>query len=236
MSASAAQIAANRINAQISTGPRTESGKEKSRQNSYKHGLTGEGVVFSVEDAAEIQRRTLAFEEELRPSGEISDALVRRAAFLSVRLDRAMLHDTDAVEQRVQKAKAEFVAPEGTSAADAAWMRVEAGRRAMFDTSRESILARKYEAAAERGLYRALKELRQVEKAAKAEFPPLSEEILEGMMGSILQNDRELDALIAKSEKPIHRPTFLPGDCPQPTYTPPTPGGIDVPFAIGKRR
>jgi hypothetical protein len=236
MPTSEARINANRLNAQMSTGPRTESGKEKSRQNSYKHGLTGEGVVVSVEDAAEIQRRTLAFEEELRPSGEISEALVRRAAFCSVRLDRAMLHDTLAVDERVQKAKAEFVAPEGVGAADAAWMRVEAGRRAMFDTSKESILARKYEAAAERGSYRALKELRQVEKAASAEFPPLSEEILEGMMGSILQNNRELDALIAKSEKSIELDSILTGNRPQPPYLPSIGGGIDVPFAIGKRR
>jgi hypothetical protein len=44
--------------------------------------------------------------------------------------------------------------------------RAEAVDRALFDPSPEAILARKYEAAAERALYKALKELRQVEAEA----------------------------------------------------------------------
>ena len=236
MAASEARILANQANAQKSTGPKTEAGKEKSRQNSFKHGLTGEGVVMSVDDAAEVARRSVAFKDEFRPSGEVGEALVRRAAFLSVRLDRAMMNDTDAVDERVKKARAEFVPPDGVGEAEAASLRTGAARKAMFDSSKETILARKYEAAAERGLYRALKELRQVEKAATAEFPPLSEEILEEMMGSILQNRKELDALLAKSEMPLDLPPFQPGNRLLPTDFPPIGGGIDVPFAIGKRR
>ena len=36
---SQAQIAANRANAQLSTGPRTEEGKAASSRNAYRHGL-----------------------------------------------------------------------------------------------------------------------------------------------------------------------------------------------------
>ena len=43
---------------------------------------------------------------------------------------------------------------------------VEAGHRAMFDPSKEASLARKYEAAAERGFFRALKEFRQAQRAS----------------------------------------------------------------------
>ena len=43
--------------------------------------------------------------------------------------------------------------------------RDEAGKRALFDTSKEAILARKYEAATERAMYRAFQELREVEAA-----------------------------------------------------------------------
>jgi hypothetical protein len=46
--------------------------------------------------------------------------------------------------------------------------RAEAPERAVFDTSKDSILARKYEAAAERGFYRALRELREVEVEARS--------------------------------------------------------------------
>ena len=44
--------------------------------------------------------------------------------------------------------------------------RAEAAARAMFDASKESMLARKYEAATERGLYRALREIRQLQVEA----------------------------------------------------------------------
>jgi hypothetical protein len=41
--------------------------------------------------------------------------------------------------------------------------RAEAAHRAIFDPSPEAVLARKYEAASERGLYRALKEFREIQ-------------------------------------------------------------------------
>ena len=39
------QIEANRRNAQLSTGPVTEDGKSKSRQNAVRRGLTAETVI-----------------------------------------------------------------------------------------------------------------------------------------------------------------------------------------------
>jgi len=46
--------------------------------------------------------------------------------------------------------------------------RAGAAERALFDPSKEATLARRYEAAAERGVFRALRELRQVEAEAEA--------------------------------------------------------------------
>jgi hypothetical protein len=45
------QIEANRRNAQLSTGPVTEEGKRRSRQNAVGHGLTAETVIDALEDA-----------------------------------------------------------------------------------------------------------------------------------------------------------------------------------------
>ena len=57
MAASEARTRANRQNALKSTGPRTPEGKERSRRNAFKHGLTGQGVALPEEDQAEITRR-----------------------------------------------------------------------------------------------------------------------------------------------------------------------------------
>ena len=48
--ASEAQIRANRENAQRSTGPRTEAGRQSSRLNSLKHGLAAKMLVLSDAD------------------------------------------------------------------------------------------------------------------------------------------------------------------------------------------
>ncbi len=45
------QIAANRRNALKSTGPITAEGKEHSRGNALRHGLTAETVIAALEDA-----------------------------------------------------------------------------------------------------------------------------------------------------------------------------------------
>jgi hypothetical protein len=45
------QIEANRRNARLSTGPISEEGKRRSRQNAVRHGLTAETVIDALEDA-----------------------------------------------------------------------------------------------------------------------------------------------------------------------------------------
>ena len=44
------RLEANRRNALRSTGPKTEEGKQRSRFNSVRHGLTAETVIGSLED------------------------------------------------------------------------------------------------------------------------------------------------------------------------------------------
>ena len=51
--ASEAQVAANRANAQLSTGPRSAEGKQRSSLNAMKHGLTGRTVLLPKEDPEE---------------------------------------------------------------------------------------------------------------------------------------------------------------------------------------
>ena len=234
--ASEARIAANRANSLKSCGPRTPAGKEQSRQNSFKHGMTGAGVVLSNEDAAEVERRSQAFRSELNPSGEVGEALVRRAAVCSVRMDRGVAQETAALSERVRQAEADFVAPEGVSPEEAAKLRAEAGRRALFDPSREATLARKYEAAAERGFFRALKELRQLEKQAKVDESAVEEESYRQALASFSRIDEEATHREARHPETAPPTPSIPSRMVAPTSPPSSGGRVDVPFTIGRAR
>ena len=61
------QIEANRRNAQQSTGPRSDAGKQKSSLNAMRHGLTARVVVLPTEDLAAYQRFSTEYLADLAP-------------------------------------------------------------------------------------------------------------------------------------------------------------------------
>lgn len=87
-SCSEAQLAANRANAQHSTGPRTEAGLETSSKNALKTGLTGKTVLLSTDNPAEYLAHVQRHIEELLPVGELEAQLVQRIADAHWRLNR----------------------------------------------------------------------------------------------------------------------------------------------------
>jgi hypothetical protein len=149
MSTSQARILANQANAKLSTGPKSPEGKERSRANSLKHGLTGAGIVMPAADAAEVQSRADAIAAETNASGVVGHSLARIAALNSVRIERGADQQAAALTEHVRRVEADFVPPEGADEAQAAQLLSEAIRIAMFDPSKEAALARKYQAAAE---------------------------------------------------------------------------------------
>jgi hypothetical protein len=78
---------ANRRNAQLSTGPKTAEGKERSRLNALKHGLCSSVVV--AEDASVVMTRTEEFFITLKPQNDFHCWLVSEVALESVRIERA---------------------------------------------------------------------------------------------------------------------------------------------------
>jgi hypothetical protein len=57
------RAATNRANSQHSTGPRTESGKQRSSQNALRHGLTARTAVLPTEDPEAYQRHLQQFSQ-----------------------------------------------------------------------------------------------------------------------------------------------------------------------------
>ena len=74
------QSAANRRNAQLSTGPKTEEGKAASSRNNFRHGLAGRPLVanLSAEDAAEFEELAAALHAEHNPQTPTETLLVER--------------------------------------------------------------------------------------------------------------------------------------------------------------
>ncbi len=85
---SEARLAANRANAQHSTGPRTEEGKAKVCLNAVKTGLTGRTVLLSEDEAAPYQELLREYEKALQPVGVEERALVQSIVDGRWRLDR----------------------------------------------------------------------------------------------------------------------------------------------------
>ncbi len=237
MPATEAQILANRRNAERSTGPKTAEGKERSRANAIKHGLTGEGIALPAEDAAEVDRLQRSFEAELKPSSDFGRTLVRRMALMSVRMDRCVATETATLTARVLQAEADFDAEwpevEGENDPERERMRVEAARRAMFDPSRESCLARKYEAAAERSFFRSLKELRQVERQVKAGIPAPQAMPAPSKLASSLPEERKPSTVKPPAANP---PRQVPSPAPKTVAATPVVPAKPVPaFPISSR-
>ena len=88
------QIEANRRNAQFSTGPVTEEGKRRSRQNAVRHGLTAETVIDALEDAEDYAAFEMAVTADYDAQSAVERELVLRLASLLWRLRRATAIET----------------------------------------------------------------------------------------------------------------------------------------------
>ena len=83
------QIEANRTNAQRSTGPRTNQGKERSKMKAVKHALTAEqSVLIECEDAEEFEAHCADILAEYGPGSAFRRSLLSQLAMTTWRLQR----------------------------------------------------------------------------------------------------------------------------------------------------
>src|SRR5437764_12517018 len=90
------QIAANRKNAQLSTGPRTDHGKAVSRLNALVTGIDAQSECIPGEDRAALNALAAEYDRQFEPMGLVErflvdilihdDWIIRRQRFLSADL------------------------------------------------------------------------------------------------------------------------------------------------------
>ena len=100
------RAAVNRANSAHSTGPRTESGKQRSSLNALSHGLTARTAVLPTEDPDAYQRHIQQFLDEYQPATATETQLVHEIANTGWRLNRIPFLEAELLSQtqRVRRA------------------------------------------------------------------------------------------------------------------------------------
>jgi hypothetical protein len=142
-----AQAAANAVNAQSSTGPRTEQGKAVASQNATTHGMTGKSALIAGEDPAEYQAHLDNYTAEHEPITIDEKFLVQQMADSVWRINRIRRIESSIFER----------APEGNPFADPA-------------LSAELLKLNRYEKSIESTYFRAARELRIIKKEEDKEI------------------------------------------------------------------
>lgn len=181
---SAAQMESNRLNAQRSTGPRSEPGKTRSSQNAVKHTFTGRllvGLQYGPfkDDPEELQAFVNVVVAELGPIGAQEQAEALNIAGLYVR--RARLVELEALAVSYGT-KAQMLPPESPGQqeriVESELMRsaAEALSVDLFDR------LPRYEAHLSRELDRGLARLGRLQEARLARESTLLGEVVEDVM------------------------------------------------------
>jgi len=97
MSASVAQIDANRANAQLSTGPTTPEGKAVSSQNAVRHGFLANVLPTEQDDYRALLEDLIV---DLQPAGTIQRLLVEEITLAYIRLRRIHQAEMKRMEPR----------------------------------------------------------------------------------------------------------------------------------------
>jgi hypothetical protein len=155
------QRAANRRNAQLSTGPKTPEGKAAVRRNALKHGLTAENAVITAEEVQDFDQLRRKFEDHLQPDGPVEIALVQQIVMAQWRLVRLRYIETGLFNHGVAKNR-DYVEEHSEGPSHAQTM----ARAFSGDTYTFSKFGY-YETRTERAFYRALHELQRLQAARK---------------------------------------------------------------------
>lgn len=170
------KVAANRKNAQKSTGPHNST---LTRYNAAKHGLLAEGVTEMDEPEAFLDYRS-RLETDFAPVGEVENMLVERIALCRVRLRRAAMLEAEFITAELNPPLTETSYPDGNDMAEllerynGKTVVLDPGLPARLSASDVEILQQfqRYETANENRLYRALNQLERLQRMRKGDKIP----------------------------------------------------------------
>jgi hypothetical protein len=154
------QTAANRLNAQKSTGPKTPEGRAAVRLNGVKHGLTAETIVLKGESQADFTGLLDSLEAEHAPTTPTEEALVVQLALATWRL-RRLYHQEAGFYVYKTKDTAGYREGSYPGAAETMGLIADWGNRTLDMFNRQ-------ENRLERTFYRALHELQRLRKEREA--------------------------------------------------------------------
>jgi len=172
-----AQMQANRLNAQKSTGPKTVEGKAVVAQNATKHGLFAQENVIKCEKQADFDRFHDELLAGLAPMGGVEAMLAERVVSLSWRLKRVERMSNEVLDVKIAQATTgswdQSRRREAGLAEDSGDGQPELilGWATIRDFADAQILERLllYEKRIENSLYKAMNELQKLQRTRKRE-------------------------------------------------------------------
>ena len=102
------QRAANKRNAQQSTGPRTEEGKRKSSLNAIRHGLFAKNYDMSPEEKVEHDQLLQSYLDHYNPEDPITLDLVQELAMAKTRQKRVWAMEAASLRIELERQRKEF--------------------------------------------------------------------------------------------------------------------------------
>ncbi|MEJ2704181.1 MAG: hypothetical protein P8Z79_17235 [Sedimentisphaerales bacterium] len=173
--ATKAQIKANRLNAQKSTGPKTVVGKAMVAQNALKHGLFAQQNVINCEKMSDFYEFRTEVLGGLAPVGGVEAMMAERIVSLSWRLKRVERMHSEAIDVLVARAETDLwqknrrKETEGAHDQRAGGLELILGWATVHDFSESKVLERllMYEKRIEGSLYKAISELQKLQRGRK---------------------------------------------------------------------
>ncbi len=162
------QIAANRRNAQKSTGPKTPEGKARVSRNALRHGLAAEHTVIDGEDPDEFAEFKADFYDHLQPQGPVEAHLVHEIVSAAWRLRRIHIIETGFFDLRLADLEEDIEEDYGELEPNA--RKAFVYRRDTQGSNTLEMLSR-YQARAERSFYKALRELERLQSGRAKPLP-----------------------------------------------------------------